>query len=93
MTQLNFNRIKQNSDLVLNSSATVSAPVLVKSWGRKLVTGAPTGAVPRMSEPVIRTSSTGAAAGAAAGWAWAAWLHASERKDAVPRSRAALADL
>ena len=42
---------------VRNRSAVVSAPVMAKSIGLKFVTGTPTAAVPRISEPVISTVS------------------------------------
>jgi hypothetical protein len=40
-----------------NRSAVVSAPVVAKSCGLKLVTGTPTASVLRISDPVISTTS------------------------------------
>src|SRR5262245_30168970 len=49
---------------VLNRSAVFRAPVMAKSCGLRLVTGTPTAAVPRISEPVISTVS-----GTSSAWA------------------------
>src|SRR6185503_14859019 len=79
---------------VLKSSAVVSEPVTAKSIGLRLVTGTPTAAVPRMSEPVISTVS-----GISSAWATcsccanAALVHASVSKDAEPSSAANLAPI
>ena len=76
----------------LNRSAVVRAPVMAKSCGLKFVTGTPTAAVPRMSEPVISTVS-----GISSAWATispcarAGPAFAMVMNDAVPNSVASLA--
>ena len=75
----------------LNRSAVVRAPVIAKSDGLRLVTGTPTAAVPRISEPVISTVSGISSAWATSPCARASPALAMAKQDAVPSNAANLA--
>ena len=70
-------------------SDTVSAPVRWKSSSPSVVTGTPTASTPWISDPVIRTSSTGAwATCCAGGTGWASAGHAAAAAEtAIPDSK------
>src|SRR5258706_9440437 len=85
-----------NCGTVRNRSEVVSAPVVRKSCGLRFVTGTPTAAVPRMSEPVIRTCSgtsigdACAVCACATCWACASSEVANVRNEAVPNNALSL---
>src|SRR5262245_41016033 len=78
--------------IVRNRSPTVKAPTMAKSCGAKLITGTPTAAVPRISDPVISmVSGTSSAWATTSPCARAGIAPASVRSDTVPH-RAASGD-
>src|SRR5207247_1061083 len=86
--------IGRRSTVHQDVDAVVSAPVCAKSCGLRLVTGTPTAAVPRMSEPVTSTCSgtswACAVCACASCWACAAIALAIVSNEAEPKSVASL---